>query len=185
MRRRLVLALPAVAVAAAIHADVAVAQDAGVLAAQRQLRALGYSVGADGFTGARTEEAVRQFQAAAGLPVTGELDPPTRETLFADPMIAAILAGDVAQLRTLLDAGANANYRAGQGPVALLVAAGEEACRSSTRSSMPALPSISRTRPASLRSGSPPRAAMPRWSAVSLPPRPTSICPIRKVWLRS
>ena len=46
-----------------------------ILFAQRRLARLGYAPGAaDGVMGARTRKALRRFQAANGLPVTGRLD---------------------------------------------------------------------------------------------------------------
>ena len=47
------------------------------LALQKALIARGYDVGADGDYGSRTVDAVKAFQAAAGLPATGEADKAT------------------------------------------------------------------------------------------------------------
>ncbi len=50
-------------------------------AAQESLVALGFQVGADGFPGPRTRQAVMAFQAAAELEPTGRLDRRTRDKL--------------------------------------------------------------------------------------------------------
>lgn len=51
---------------------------ARIAKAQVRLRELGFDAGtADGATGARTVQAVRQFQAAKNLPVTGTFDAAT------------------------------------------------------------------------------------------------------------
>ncbi|MGE0711041.1 MAG: peptidoglycan-binding protein [Planctomycetota bacterium] len=55
---------------------------AGVTGCQARLHNLGYDPGpADGEAGPRTREAVKGFQAACGLSVTGELDAATRQRL--------------------------------------------------------------------------------------------------------
>jgi len=51
--------------------------------AQLQLKVAGYDPGrADGIFDEKTSGAVRQFQAAKGLPVSGLLDEPTRLVMF-------------------------------------------------------------------------------------------------------
>nr|WP_279615065.1 peptidoglycan-binding domain-containing protein [Desulfonatronum thiosulfatophilum] len=52
--------------------------------AQMRLLYLGYhEVGiADGIMGAKTREALRNFQQDRGIPVTGKIDPATREELM-------------------------------------------------------------------------------------------------------
>ena len=53
-----------------------------VRAAQQALNSRGYNVGAiDGQYGASTQEAVRRFQQASGLPANGELTPSTLSAL--------------------------------------------------------------------------------------------------------
>ena len=54
--------------------------------AQLKLLSLGYhEVGiADGIMGARTREALRNFQQDRGIPVTGKIDPATRDELMKD-----------------------------------------------------------------------------------------------------
>jgi hypothetical protein len=53
-----------------------------VRAAQQALNSRGYNVGAiDGQYGASTQDAVRRFQQASGLPPTGELTPSTLSAL--------------------------------------------------------------------------------------------------------
>lgn len=53
-----------------------------IRAAQQALNSRGYSVGAiDGQWGASTQDAVRRFQQASGLPATGELTPSTLSAL--------------------------------------------------------------------------------------------------------
>ncbi len=50
--------------------------------AQQQLAAMGHDPGPqDGMMGPRTRDAVRSFQQAKGIAVTGELDAPTRDAL--------------------------------------------------------------------------------------------------------
>jgi peptidoglycan hydrolase-like protein with peptidoglycan-binding domain len=57
-----------------------------VIAIQIALEAHGYSPGLlDGLPGARTRLALAGFQAARGLPATGEEDSPTQKALAADP----------------------------------------------------------------------------------------------------
>ena len=52
--------------------------------AQMALRQAGYDPGGtDGMMGPKTQQALRQFQAAQGLPQTGQLDTPTQRQLFA------------------------------------------------------------------------------------------------------
>jgi peptidoglycan hydrolase-like protein with peptidoglycan-binding domain len=52
--------------------------------AQVQLKVAGYDPGrADGIFDEKTSAAVRQYQAANGLPVSGLLDQPTRRAMFA------------------------------------------------------------------------------------------------------
>jgi peptidoglycan hydrolase-like protein with peptidoglycan-binding domain len=52
--------------------------------AQLQLKMAGYDPGrADGVFDETTSSAVRKFQAAKGLPVSGLLDEPTRRVMFA------------------------------------------------------------------------------------------------------
>jgi len=52
--------------------------------AQLQLKMAGYDPGrADGIFDEKTSSAVRKFQAATGLPVSGLLDEPTRRVMFA------------------------------------------------------------------------------------------------------
>jgi len=51
--------------------------------AQARLLELGYEVIVDGVYGEGTERAVRKFQRDRGLAVTGDLNEPTREVLFA------------------------------------------------------------------------------------------------------
>jgi peptidoglycan hydrolase-like protein with peptidoglycan-binding domain len=52
--------------------------------AQVQLKVAGYDPGrADGIFDEKTSVAVRQYQAAKGLPVTGLLDQHTRQDMFA------------------------------------------------------------------------------------------------------
>jgi peptidoglycan hydrolase-like protein with peptidoglycan-binding domain len=52
--------------------------------AQVQLKVAGYDPGrADGIFDAKTSAAVRQYQGAKGLPVSGLLDGPTRRAMFA------------------------------------------------------------------------------------------------------
>jgi peptidoglycan hydrolase-like protein with peptidoglycan-binding domain len=52
--------------------------------AQLQLKVAGYDPGrADGIFDERTSSAVRKFQAANGIPVSGLLDQPTRRVMFA------------------------------------------------------------------------------------------------------
>jgi peptidoglycan hydrolase-like protein with peptidoglycan-binding domain len=52
--------------------------------AQLQLKVAGYDPGrADGIFDEKTSAAVRQFQVAKGLPVSGLLDEPTRRVMFA------------------------------------------------------------------------------------------------------
>jgi peptidoglycan hydrolase-like protein with peptidoglycan-binding domain len=52
--------------------------------AQLQLKVAGYDPGrADGIYDEKTSAAVRQFQVAKGLPVSGLLDEPTRRVMFA------------------------------------------------------------------------------------------------------
>jgi peptidoglycan hydrolase-like protein with peptidoglycan-binding domain len=51
--------------------------------AQVQLKVAGYDPGrADGIFDEKTSAAVRQYQAANGLPVSGQLDEPTRLVMF-------------------------------------------------------------------------------------------------------
>lgn len=58
--------------------------DDGVSGAQARLHNLGYRTGPiDGIVGPRTQGALRAFQAAEGLEVTGALDEPTRTRLRA------------------------------------------------------------------------------------------------------
>ena len=55
---------------------------AAVLAVQQNLNSRGYDVGEpDGVIGPRTRDALRRFQADENLPVTGEINPPTRAAL--------------------------------------------------------------------------------------------------------
>jgi peptidoglycan hydrolase-like protein with peptidoglycan-binding domain len=52
--------------------------------AQVQLKVAGYDPGrADGIFDEKTSNAVRKFQAAHGIPVSGLLDEPTRRVMFA------------------------------------------------------------------------------------------------------
>jgi peptidoglycan hydrolase-like protein with peptidoglycan-binding domain len=52
--------------------------------AQAALREAGYEPGRiDGVMGPATQAAIRQFQAASGLPQTGQLDERTQQQLFA------------------------------------------------------------------------------------------------------
>jgi peptidoglycan hydrolase-like protein with peptidoglycan-binding domain len=52
--------------------------------AQMQLKVAGYDPGrADGIFDANTSAALRKFQAAKGIPVSGLLDEPTRREMFA------------------------------------------------------------------------------------------------------
>ena len=52
--------------------------------AQLQLKVAGYDPGrADGIFDENTSDAVRKFQAANGIPVSGLLDEPTRRVIFA------------------------------------------------------------------------------------------------------
>ena len=52
--------------------------------AQLQLKVAGYNPGrADGIFDENTSDAVRKFQAANGIPVSGLLDEPTRRVIFA------------------------------------------------------------------------------------------------------
>jgi len=58
------------------------AQAPDVRTAQARLTILGYEPGPpDGVVGQRTRDAVRAFQADRGLPISGEIDPPTERTL--------------------------------------------------------------------------------------------------------
>jgi peptidoglycan hydrolase-like protein with peptidoglycan-binding domain len=58
------------------------AQTPDVRTAQARLTILGYEPGPpDGVVGQRTRDAVRAFQADRGLPISGEIDPPTERTL--------------------------------------------------------------------------------------------------------
>jgi peptidoglycan hydrolase-like protein with peptidoglycan-binding domain len=51
--------------------------------AQTHLKLAGFDPGrADGVFDARTADAVRQYQAAQGIPVSGLLDEPTRSAMF-------------------------------------------------------------------------------------------------------
>jgi hypothetical protein len=57
--------------------------DQGISGAQGRLLNLGYEVGkVDGIFGAKTEAALKQFQADGSLPVTGRLDEATRTKLI-------------------------------------------------------------------------------------------------------
>jgi hypothetical protein len=60
-----------------------------VRAYQVELTALGFPVAADGVWGPGTSDAVRAFQAAAKLPVTGRIDDATRSLLLT-PIAAPI-----------------------------------------------------------------------------------------------
>ena len=59
-------------------------RDDGIRAAQRRLLELGHQVTVDGIAGPETARAIRGFQQSNALEVTGRLDPPTRNALFAD-----------------------------------------------------------------------------------------------------
>ena len=62
--------------------DQLLAQDM-VQLAQRTLKLAGFNPGrADGVFDVQTADAVRQYQAAQGIPVSGLLDEPTRRILF-------------------------------------------------------------------------------------------------------
>jgi peptidoglycan hydrolase-like protein with peptidoglycan-binding domain len=62
--------------------DQMLAQDM-VQLAQTTLKLAGYNTGrTDGVFDAKTADAVRQYQAARGIPVSGLLDEPTRRILF-------------------------------------------------------------------------------------------------------
>jgi peptidoglycan hydrolase-like protein with peptidoglycan-binding domain len=55
-----------------------------IRAAQKALKEAGFYQGnIDGIAGERTTEAIRDYQKARGLPVTGQLDEPTKELLMA------------------------------------------------------------------------------------------------------
>jgi hypothetical protein len=56
-----------------------------VVWAQQHLLAAGQSVKVNGVFDTRTKRAVRAFQQASALPVTGALDPPTWQSLLANP----------------------------------------------------------------------------------------------------
>lgn len=57
-------------------------EGATVRRAQHALnRELAVSISVDGRIGPQTTAAIRQYQAERGLPVTGELDPATQQTL--------------------------------------------------------------------------------------------------------
>ena len=61
-----------------------------VVTLQRRLKALGYLAGAaDGYFGSQTYRAVRSFQSANGLSVTGIADPTTQALLFSAAAKAA------------------------------------------------------------------------------------------------
>jgi hypothetical protein len=64
-------------------ASAARARSRGVLSAQKALASLGLPVKADGDYGAATRKAVAEFQRAARLPATGELNAATRRALAA------------------------------------------------------------------------------------------------------
>jgi len=52
--------------------------------AQKQLKQAGFYQGSiDGLLGQQTQEAIREYQKARGLPQTGQLDEPTKELLMA------------------------------------------------------------------------------------------------------
>ena len=68
----------------AIHSPGASLSHSQVLDAQRALSANGFSVTQDGIAGPLTASAVRRFQAARGLPQTGELDNQTVRRLNSD-----------------------------------------------------------------------------------------------------
>ncbi len=59
---------------------------------QRRLLRHGHAVTVDGVFGAGTEAAVKAFQAAGGLPVTGQTDPATWAALYAMPATKAAQA---------------------------------------------------------------------------------------------
>jgi len=62
--------------------DQLLAQDM-IQQAQTTLKLAGYNTGrTDGVFDAKTADAVRQYQAAQGIPVSGLLDEPTRRILF-------------------------------------------------------------------------------------------------------
>jgi peptidoglycan hydrolase-like protein with peptidoglycan-binding domain len=56
--------------------------DSQISRIQEALKSQGHDPGAiDGRMGARTQDAIRAFQASRGLPVTGQMDPQTTEKL--------------------------------------------------------------------------------------------------------
>ena len=66
------------------------AQDALVQAAQRKLNATGFDAGpVDGILGPATGEALREFQSATHLAVSGMLDAATLNALGIQPAAAA------------------------------------------------------------------------------------------------
>jgi carboxyl-terminal processing protease len=85
-----ILAVPLVAVAASSSGgglpaavDQLLARDM-VQQAQLQLKTAGFDPGrADGIFDEKTSAAVRKYQAANGIPVSGQLDGPTRNVMFA------------------------------------------------------------------------------------------------------
>ena len=71
-------------VVALASAAPAIAEDLNVIAAQEALTALGYDAGpVDGIVGPRSKDALRSFQSARDLPVTGQLDAATMAALAA------------------------------------------------------------------------------------------------------
>lgn len=82
------LVTPLIATAESPHGNIPAAVDQllaqdMIQLAQTTLKSAGYNPGrTDGVFDAQTATAVRQYQAANGLPVSGLLDEPTRRVLF-------------------------------------------------------------------------------------------------------
>jgi peptidoglycan hydrolase-like protein with peptidoglycan-binding domain len=77
------------------HTKAAPAPDQRVLAMQRSLAARNlYNGKIDGVWGAKTEEALRNFQSQNNLAVTGKLDAPTAEKLGLQPDLQPVAGSD-------------------------------------------------------------------------------------------